>query len=84
MGSESPGESLAFAGRTLESGASGTRGEGLGVAWSPGAQGQVIVPGAAAGAAAGPAGPAGCPARAPGSAGKGLLNVAATAHASGS
>ena len=52
-------------------------------AWSPGAQGQVIVPGAAAGAAAGPAGPAGCPARAPGSAGKGLLNVAATARASG-
>ena len=83
MGSESPGESLEFPGRTLESGASRTQGEGLRVTWSPGAQGQVIVPGAAAGAAAGPAGPAGCPARAPGSAGKGLLNVAATAHASG-
>lgn len=99
MGSESPGDSLEFPGRTSESGGSGTRGEGLRVpwslgpqghgekvsewAWSPGAQGQVIVPGAAAGAAAGPAGPAGCPARAPGSAGKGLLSVAATAHASG-
>lgn len=84
--SESQGESLEFPGRILESGVSGTQGEGLGVGLGSGvlgSQSQVIVPGAAAGAAAGPTGPAGRLDRAPGSAGKGLLPGAATAHASG-
>lgn len=64
----------------MKSGASGSQSQRiLGTTES---QSRAVLPGAAAGAATGPAWPAGHPAQAQGSAGKGLLPGAATAHAS--